>query len=77
MMKLTIAEVDRVLWSGEADSVRVPGAAGVLTVLPHHMPLVTTLVRGTIVVRTGEEEHQFPVAKGILEVGKIETTILL
>lgn len=77
MMKLTIAEVDHVLWKGDADAVTVPGAAGIMTVLPNHMPLVTTLVRGTILVRSGEEEREFPVSKGILEVGKTETTILL
>ncbi len=40
----------------EAREVRLPGAAGVLTVLPGHTPLMTVLVAGVVVVAGGEEE---------------------
>jgi F-type H+-transporting ATPase subunit epsilon len=77
-MKLTIAQIDKVLWSGGADSVTVPSTAGVLTILSHHMPLITTLKAGTIVVKHKEgESEEFPITSGFLEVGKKETVILV
>lgn len=77
-MKLTIAQIDKVLHSGEAVSVTVPAASGEMTILSHHMPLITTLKTGTITVRAeGKPDVVFPVESGFLEVGKTETVILL
>jgi F-type H+-transporting ATPase subunit epsilon len=77
-MKLTIAQIDKVLHSGEAISVTVPAAGGEMTILGHHMPLITTLVKGDIVVREeGKPEKVFPVETGFLEIGKTETVILV
>ncbi len=77
-MKLTISKIDKVLWSGEADSVTVPGVDGEMTILSHHMPLITTLKSGKIVVKIKEQSPiSFDITKGFLEVGKTETTILV
>jgi F-type H+-transporting ATPase subunit epsilon len=77
-MKLTISKIDKVLWSGVADSVTVPATDGEMTILSHHMPLITTLKSGTIVVKTKDEAPlSFDITKGFLEVGKSETTILV
>lgn len=77
-MKLTISKIDKVLFSGEADSVTVPGASGELTILAHHMPIITTLVAGKITVKHGEEKpEEFMIDSGFLEVGKDETVILV
>lgn len=77
-MKLTISKIDKVLWSGDADSVTVPGAAGELTILAHHMPIITTLIAGKITVKKGEgNAKEFTIDSGFLEVGKDETVILV
>jgi F-type H+-transporting ATPase subunit epsilon len=77
-MKLTIAQIDKVLYSGEALSATVPGAGGEMTILSHHMPLITTLVKGTITVKEeGKAQAEFPIESGFLEVGKTETVILV
>jgi F-type H+-transporting ATPase subunit epsilon len=65
-VELVTAE-GRVL-STEADFVRAPGLAGELGVLPHHIPLMTPLRPGEVLVRNnGDEEYLF-VAGGFLEV---------
>jgi F-type H+-transporting ATPase subunit epsilon len=65
-VELVTAE-GRVL-SQEADFVLAPGAAGDLGVLPRHIPLLTPLRTGEVMVRNeGEEEYLF-VAGGFLEV---------
>ncbi len=77
-MKLTIAKIDKILWSGEAESVSVPGTDGMMTILSHHMPLITTLEKGEIRVKTKEGGlESFPIEKGMLEVNKEETVILV
>lgn len=77
-MKLTITQIDKVLHSGEAVSVTVPGSAGEITILSHHMPLITTLKSGIITVREeGKPDTQFPIESGFLEIGKAETVILV
>jgi F-type H+-transporting ATPase subunit epsilon len=65
-VELVTAE-GRVL-SQEADFVLAPGLAGELGVLPHHIPLLTPLRTGELMVRNdGREEYIF-VAGGFLEV---------
>ncbi len=77
-MKLTISKIDKVLFSGEAESVTVPGRAGEMTILAHHMPLITTLKEGNIIVKQKEGDPvEYPVTSGFLEVGKTETVILV
>lgn len=77
-MKLTISQIDKVLFSGEAESVTVPGKGGEMTVLAHHMPLITTLNAGKIIVKQKEgEPKEYSLTSGFLEVGKNETVILV
>lgn len=77
-MKLTISKIDKVLWSGEADSVSVPATDGVMTILSHHMPIITTLKAGVIIVKANMAPPvSFTIEKGFLEVGKSETVILV
>lgn len=77
-MKLTISKIDKILWSGEAESVSVPATDGAMTILPHHMPIITTLKAGVIVVKSANAEPiSFTIEKGFLEVGKSETVILV
>ncbi len=79
-MHLVIAKVDEVFFDGEADSVTLPGADGVLTVLGHHEPLITTLKAGTIVVHAAHldgGEVSFPITSGLLEVRADGATVIL
>ena len=78
-MHLVIAKVDENLFNGEALSVTVPGASGVMTLLTHHEPLITTLKAGVIVVHelVDVEPRQFPIEGGMLEVRRDGATILL
>ncbi len=62
----------------------VPAAEGEMTVLGGHMPLITTLKQGNIVVRlaaaqgSGEaKEKIFPIRSGILEVRRDGATVIL
>ena len=77
-MKVVIAKVDQVFYDGEAASLIAPGSDGQLTILTHHMPLVTTLKEGELVVKEKEgSEHRFPLKEGVLEVHHNGATVIL
>ena len=79
MIHLVIAKVDEVLFDGEAYSLTVPGADGDMTVLGHHMPLITTLKSGIALVRVAQnaEPKTFPISGGVLEVRQGGATVIL
>ena len=71
-----IVSQDRMVYSGEADIVVLPGMAGQMGILPHHSPVLTALNYGIITVRSKAEELHFTVAGGIAEVLPDKVTIL-
>jgi F-type H+-transporting ATPase subunit epsilon len=75
-IRCEIVSQDRQVFSGEADIVVVPGMAGVMGILPHHSPLLSTLQFGVVTVRSKNEELLFTVAGGIVEVQPDQVTIL-
>jgi F-type H+-transporting ATPase subunit epsilon len=64
------------VFSEEADFVLAPGIEGDLGVLPNHIPLLTPLRTGQVMIRNGEAEHDLFVAGGFLEVLPDRVTIL-
>ena len=75
---LVIASVGETQFDGEVISAVLPGSAGELTVMAHHEPLVTTLKKGTILVKDGSgEKKDFPVEDGVLEVSGNRAVVLL
>ncbi|HEV3123601.1 MAG TPA: F0F1 ATP synthase subunit epsilon [Candidatus Dormibacteraeota bacterium] len=78
MAKLNVELVTpegRVL-STEADFVKAPGLAGELGVLPHHIPLMTPLKTGEVLVRNDAKEDFLFVAGGFLQVLPDKVVIL-
>lgn len=59
-----------------ADSVTLPTAAGEITVLPNHIPLVSVLKPGTVTVRSGEKAQTYSVTGGFIQVTGEETVVL-
>ena len=67
-IRCEIVSQDRLVWEGDADMVLVPGTAGLMGVLPHHAPLLSTLQAGVITVRLPGREEHFTVTGGIVEI---------
>ncbi len=65
---LDIVTPERLAYSGEVDSVQLPGSEGELGVLPHHAPLIATLGAGELRIRKGGTEETFAVFGGFLQV---------
>ena len=67
-MTLEILSPERTLFSGEVESVTLPGALGEFTVLRHHAPLISSLEAGEIRFRQkGSDVQSFTVKGGFVE----------
>lgn len=60
----------------DVDSVTLPTANGEITILAHHLPLITTLAPGMMTVKTSESEESFAVSRGVVEVAGTHMVVL-
>jgi F-type H+-transporting ATPase subunit epsilon len=76
--KLTVEMVtaNGTVLSTEADFVLAPGIDGELGVMPNHIPLLTPLRTGAVMVRNGADEEHLFVAGGFLEVTASKVVVL-
>ncbi len=75
-MIVEVITLDKVLFSGEAISVRLPGSGGSFEALANHAPLISSLDKGTVVVRTNSSEETFDVSGGIVEILSNKVVVL-
>lgn len=75
-IKCDIVSQDRLVFSGEADFVLIPGMDGQMGILPKHAPVLTALNYGIITVRLKGHEEHFTVAGGIAEVLPDKVSVL-
>lgn len=75
-IKCDIVSQDRMVFSGDAEMVILPGSEGVMGILPNHSPVLTTFNFGIITVVTKKDRNYFTVAGGIAEVQPYLITVL-
>jgi len=75
-LKLEIVTPEARVFTGKAQMVIVPGSEGGLGILPDHMPLMTAILPGEVLVTTEEGELSFAVGGGFLEVLPDRVSIL-
>jgi F-type H+-transporting ATPase subunit epsilon len=66
-MYLEVITPDAKVFEGEVIGVKLPGKLGSFEVLDNHAPIVSTLDKGVIRVRTPKDVKFFQVAGGIME----------
>ena len=78
MSKLTFSLVspERELFSGEADSVLVPGTEGLFEVQAGHSPLMSTISPGLLTIRNEGTERKLYVRGGFADVSPNGLTVL-
>jgi F-type H+-transporting ATPase subunit epsilon len=75
-MKLQIITPDGAALAEDADMVTLPGVEGQFGVYPQHVPLLTQMIPGEIIVRQQSQEHSFAVGEGLIEVTPDHINIL-
>jgi F-type H+-transporting ATPase subunit epsilon len=67
-LHLEIVTQERRLYSDDVDMVVAPGGEGELGILPHHVPLLTTLKEGVLRAKKNDAEEYFSIGGGFMEV---------
>ena len=66
----------KLLFSGDVESVQLPGSEGDMTILPEHSPVLTTLRPGVVVVTSSKGAEKIFVRGGFAEVNPKGLTVL-
>ncbi len=75
-LKLDIVTPDAVTFSGEVEMVTLPAVEGEMGVYPQHVPLMTQLVPGELVVRLEGHDIYMAVGDGFVEVTSDHVAVL-
>ena len=59
---------EKVIFDGKVIHITVPTTTGVITVLPAHTPLVSSISAGELVLKTKDEEIHFAVFAGVIDI---------
>lgn len=75
-MQLFIYTINKTLFEGESTSINAPTESGEITILPHHIPLMTALEKGIVRYVTENEEKKLSVTRGFLYTDGKKTVLL-
>lgn len=75
MLTLKIVSPERIVYTGEVDSVLVPGTVGQFEILNDHAPIISTLVEGKVVYSTKCTKNELQIVGGFVEVKKNEVSL--
>jgi F-type H+-transporting ATPase subunit epsilon len=75
-LHVEIITPDQTAFEGEADSITLPTMSGEITVLRNHMPLLTIVKAGSMLIRKGGTEQLFAVTRGIAEIDGGQVRVL-
>ncbi len=67
-MLLKIVTPDGVTYESEVDQVSAPTQSGEITILPHHIPLISVLKAGELRIQKEKHEVLIAVSSGVIEV---------
>ena len=70
MLTLRIVSPERIVFTGEVDSVMVPGAVGPFEILNNQAPIISTLVEGKVEYTVKEVKTELQIVGGFVEVKK-------
>jgi F-type H+-transporting ATPase subunit epsilon len=67
-LKLEIVTPDAKVYSEDVDMVTLPGSEGEMGIYPQHVPLLTQIVPGELVVRKSGKDFFLAVGEGFVEI---------
>lgn len=76
-LQVSIMTPDRVFWNAEAEELILPTNTGQMGVLANHVPLVTALDIGVLLVRTSTEWISVALMGGFAQIQENKITILV
>ncbi len=77
-MKVFIHSLDKTLFEGEASVAILPAESGEVSILNKHIPLVTSLKKGTIRIKGAEAQiKNISILSGFAEINPERITVLV
>jgi len=76
ILKLEIVTPDKLTFLGEVDSVVIPASEGEMGILPHHIPLVTQIKPGELVITRGHKKEYLAVGEGFVTINHDTVNVL-
>ena len=75
-LKLEIVTPEKLAYSDDVDSVVLPAVEGEMGVLPMHIPLMTMIKPGELVVKKGNTETSLAVGEGFVTINQTSVKVL-
>ncbi|SRR5258706_1262200 len=75
-MHVQVVTQEKTLIDEEVDEIVVPTVTGEIAILPHHVPLVTQIAPGELILKSHGKSESFVVVGGFLEVSAKNVSIL-
>jgi len=75
-LKFEIITPDATVYSADVDMVTLPGVEGQMGVFPQHVPLMTQMVPGEIIVRKDGHDYSLAVGEGLVEITADHVSVL-
>jgi len=75
-IELSIITPEKELLKEQVDWVSLPTEAGVITVLPHHIALITALVPGELELHTGTTDRHLAIHGGFADIDGTRVRVL-
>ncbi len=76
-IKFKIVTPEKVIYEDEIFQVSIPTSSGEITVLPNHIPLISVLEAGEMMIKDKDGEHVMALAGGFLEIKANNQVVIL
>lgn len=76
-MQLEIISPEKIIYTGLADSVTLPGALGLFTILDRHAPIISVLDKGTLSYRRSGEDVEMAITGGFVEAKENKVSVCI
>jgi F-type H+-transporting ATPase subunit epsilon len=77
MLSLKIVSPERVEFTGEVESVLVPGTQGQFEILNDQAPIISTLEKGFVEYTANDGKHRIDILGGFVEVQQNEVSLCI
>jgi F0F1-type ATP synthase epsilon subunit len=73
LLNVSILNLSRVVFEGQAGKVIVSGEEGTFEILPFHKRIMSRLITGAVVV----DQQSFPIRRGVIKADQNTVTIII
>src|SRR3989338_11341543 len=77
MLHLQIITPEKKVFDDEVDQITLPTTTGQITILPHHVPLVTSIEPGELAYKKHQKETHMAAGFGFAQISPTEVKVLV